>query len=81
MPVLQRRGFTGYSEQKIGHIFFPSLKAPILFADLGCQENGLGRCPVVPADVAGKQLGHRGASMVELTVGPERLQINDECKY
>ena len=32
VPVLQRRGFTGYSEQKIGHIFFPSLKAPILFA-------------------------------------------------
>lgn len=27
---------------------------------------------MVPADVAGKQLGHRGASMVELTVGPEK---------
>ena len=27
---------------------------------------------MVPADVAGRQLGHGGASLAELTVGPEK---------
>lgn len=31
--------------------------------------------------VAGKQLGHGGASWAESTVGPERLWLSDECKH